>query len=86
VIAAMRPTGNTGKLHTGTACLPLPSVFCPAMRAAATRLPPTGWHGCRFPLVRWHRARSGAGKFTTMRVILGRWRRTGPRWNRPTWR
>jgi len=40
--------------RNATAWLPLPSVFRPAMRAAATRLSPTGWHGCRFPLVRWH--------------------------------
>ena len=29
-----------------TARLPLPSASCPARRAVATRLPPTGWHRC----------------------------------------
>ncbi len=52
-----------------TAWLPLPSVFCPARRAVATRLSPTGWHGCRFPLVRRHRTRNGAGKTTTVRIL-----------------
>jgi hypothetical protein len=30
--------------------------------------PPTGWHGCRFSLVRRHRTRTGAGKTTTIRL------------------
>jgi hypothetical protein len=30
-----------------------------------------GWHGCWFPLVRRHMMRNGAGKSTTMRLILG---------------
>jgi hypothetical protein len=37
----------------------------PARRAVATYLSPTGWHGCRFPLVRRHKTRSGAGKPVT---------------------
>ena len=40
-----------------------------ARRAAATRLPVAHrWHDCRFPLVRWHRTRNGAGKSTTIRL------------------
>lgn len=46
-------------------------LFCPARWAIATRPSPTGWHSCRFPLVRRHRTRNGAGKTTMMRVILG---------------
>jgi ABC-type proline/glycine betaine transport system ATPase subunit len=52
-----------------TAWLPLPSVFCPARRAVATRLTPTGWHGCRFPLVRLHRTRNGTSKTTLVRIL-----------------
>ena len=44
---------------------PPPVSSCPARRAVAIRLSPTGWHGCRFPLVRWHRMRNGAGKPVT---------------------
>jgi hypothetical protein len=39
----------------------LPSVISPAGRPVATRLR----HGCRFPLVRRHRMRNGAGKPVT---------------------
>src|ERR1019366_4827672 len=53
------PDGGCAQCH-GLAALP--SVFCPARRAAATRMPLTGWHGCRFPLFRRHRTRNGAGK------------------------
>jgi ABC-2 type transport system ATP-binding protein len=38
-------------------------------RTLATCLPPTGWHGCRVPLVRRHRIRSGVGKTTTVRIL-----------------
>jgi ABC-type multidrug transport system ATPase subunit len=30
-----------------------------------------GRHGCRFPQVRQHRIRTGAGKTTTIRLLLG---------------
>ena len=48
-----------------------PAARNPARRAVATRLPPTGWHGCRFPLVRQHRTRNGAGKSTAIELLLG---------------
>jgi ABC-2 type transport system ATP-binding protein len=32
---------------------------------------PTGWHGCRFPLVRRHRTRGGAGKTTPLEILDG---------------
>ena len=47
----------------------LPSVSCPARRAVATRLSPTGWHSYRFPLVRGHRIRNGSGKTTTVSIL-----------------
>jgi hypothetical protein len=34
-------------------------------RTLATCLSPTGWYGCRFPLVRRHRMRNGVGKPVT---------------------
>jgi len=37
----------------------------PTRRAVATRLSPTGWHGCRFPLVRRHKTRNGTSKPVT---------------------
>jgi hypothetical protein len=35
------------------------------LAAIATRLSTTGWHGCRFPLVRPHMTRNGVGKPVT---------------------
>jgi ABC-2 type transport system ATP-binding protein len=32
-------------------------------------VPPAGWHGCRFPLVRRHWTRNGTGKTTTVRIL-----------------
>jgi ABC-type multidrug transport system permease subunit len=32
-------------------------------------VPPTGWRDCRFPLVRQHRTRNGAGKTTAVRIL-----------------
>ena len=48
-----------------------PVSFLPGQAGSSHPLSPTGWHGCRFPLVRRHRTRNGAGKTTTMRLILG---------------
>ena len=48
-------------------------LSCPARRAVATRLSPTGWQNCRFPLVRRHRTRNGTGKpVTGLRRSSGR--------------
>ena len=56
--------------RNATAWLPLQSAFCPARRAVATRLSPTGGTVTGFPWSGGHRTRNGAGKSTTMRVIL----------------
>jgi hypothetical protein len=47
------------------AWLPLSRQFLPGQAEEVTRLAPTGWDGCGFPLVRRHRMRNGAGKPVT---------------------
>src|SRR5712692_3502669 len=73
------PAAPMADARNATAWLPLPSVFCPARRAVAIRLSPTGWHGCRFPLVRPHRMRNGIGKTTTVRILATLTRADGGR-------
>lgn len=42
---------------------------CPARRAEAIHLSPSGWHGCQFRLVRRYRTRNGTGKTTALRIL-----------------
>ncbi len=51
-LAGRRSSSRHFRCSNTTAWLPLPLVSCPTKRAAVTRLSPTGWHSCRFPLVR----------------------------------